>query len=127
MTKINYDDQPVGHPKECKNVVGKVTTNSSNKSENKTEQIFFEEDPILSIYQEGCLGSNDEKRIIDQNSHVILPSKKSTKNIRNLQPIAFPHQHGLIPIVNGHEKQKIIATWDSNTAIPSTSNTLGIL
>jgi len=127
MTKINYDEQLVGHRKECHNVIGKITSNSSNKSEIKIEQNFLGEDPAHSIYQEGCIGSKDKKKIHNQNSLPIVSNKKSSKNIKKLQPIASPEEHGLnIPIANGHEKQKIGLTWDSNTMVSSTSNTLGI-
>lgn len=123
LMEINYDERRVGPLKECKNIVGKITTDSLHKSDMR----HVGEDPSLSIYQEGCVGNKDQYASHDETFHVVLPNKKPNKKLRKLQPIVISDQQGLIPIVNGHEKQKIAPLWDSNTAArTSTSNNLGI-
>ena len=119
MLETNYDERHAGHPKECKNVVGKITLESSNKIDMR----YIGEGPTLSINQEGCSRSKDHYAFQAKSSHVILPSKKSTKNLRKLQPLVVLDQQ-----VNDHKKQIIAPSWDFNTTSKaSTSNNLGIL
>jgi len=111
MAKINYDEQLVGHLKESHSIIGKLTSNSSHKNENKFKQDLLGEDPSCSMYQEECIGSKDKKKNHGQNPLVILPNKKIIKNINKLQPITLSNHPRIIPAIsNGHEKQKIVLT-----------------